>query len=133
MEDQWTCGQGLAETSLIPARLGALIAALAENLTIHMKALDLTDENAQKEYDAYRELADEYRSIAADLKSTAQKMSGYRDLPMGRHDLKVMSGPEVLQAFQQFVTLERELHTLLQSRLEQDQAMLGEMSRMSGG
>jgi hypothetical protein len=132
MDNQPTCGQGLAETSLLPARLGELIASLAENLTLHMEALDLTDENAQREYDAYRELTNEHRTIATHLKSTAQKMAGYRNLPMGRHDQKVMTRPEVLKTFQQFVTLEHELHTLLRNRLEQDQRMLSEMSQVSG-
>jgi hypothetical protein len=127
MENPQTCGQGLAQTSALPALLAELIASLAENLAVHMKALDLTDENAQKEYDAYQELAKEYHTIAAQLKSTAQKMAGYRDLPMGSHDQEAMSGPKPLRAFEQFVTLEQELGTLLRARLEQDQKMLGEM------
>jgi hypothetical protein len=132
MENPQTCGQGLAETSVLPALLAELIASLAENLAAHMEALDLTDENAQKEYDAYRELAKEYRTIATQLKSTAQKMAGYRDLPMGSHDQKAMSSPKVLEVFEQFVALEHELNTLLRNRLEQDQKMLSEMGGASG-
>jgi hypothetical protein len=97
-----------------------------------MEALDLTDQKAQKEYDAYQELANEYRTIATQLKSTAQKMAGYRDLPMGSHDQKAMSSSKVLKVFQQFVTLEHELHTLLRNRLEQDQKMLSEMNGAGG-
>jgi hypothetical protein len=131
MENPQTCGQGLAETATLPALLGALLASLAENLTVHMEALDLTDEDAQQEYDAYQQLAKEYRAIASQLSSTAQQMAGYRTLPMGSHDLTAMSSPKVLTVFQQFVTLEHELHTLLGKRLEQDQKMLSEME--SGG
>jgi hypothetical protein len=49
-EDQPTCGKGLAESSILPAKLGNLIAAMAGNLVVHMKALDLTDSNSQAEY-----------------------------------------------------------------------------------
>ena len=84
MEQPQTCGQGLAETSMLPALLAELLASLAENLVVHMQALDRTDQNADKEYLAYQELAEEYRTVASQLQSTAQKMAGYRDLPMGR-------------------------------------------------
>ncbi len=47
MEKQQTYGQGLAENSAPPALFGVLIASLAENLAVHMEALDLTDKNAQ--------------------------------------------------------------------------------------
>ena len=43
---------------------------------------------------------------------------------MGRHDQKAMSGPEVLEAFENFVNLEQELLALLQNRLKQDRKML---------
>jgi hypothetical protein len=132
MEKPRTCGQGLAENSVLPALLAELIASLGENLLVHIQALDRTDENAQKEYLAYQELAKEYDTIATHLKSTAQKMAGYRDLPMGKHDQKAMSDPKVLKVFEQFVTLEQELGTLLGTRLEQDQKMLSEMSEATG-
>jgi hypothetical protein len=132
METPQTCGQGLAETSTLPALLAKLIASLAENLTVHMAALDLTDENTQQEYSAYEELAQEYHTIASQLNATAQKMAGYRELPMGRHDLKVMTDPRVFTTFEQFVTLEQELAGLLRTRLEQDQQMLGEIREASG-
>jgi hypothetical protein len=51
--DQPTCGKGLAENSVFPATLSHLIAAMAENLAMHMKALDLTDPNSQTEHGAY--------------------------------------------------------------------------------
>jgi hypothetical protein len=124
---QPTCGKGLAEHSVLPAKMGELIAAMAENLELHMKALDVTDENSKKEYDAYLQLAGEHRQIATQLQAIAKQMSAYRDLPMGRHDHKAMSAPEVREAFKRFVDLERELLALLQSRVEQDQRMLSEM------
>ena len=37
---------GLAEHSVLPAKLGELITYLAENLELHVKTLDLADENS---------------------------------------------------------------------------------------
>jgi hypothetical protein len=50
--EQPTCGKGLAENSILPAKLGQLVDAMAENLRVHMHALDLTDQNSCAEYDA---------------------------------------------------------------------------------
>jgi hypothetical protein len=127
MESQPTCGQGLAENAVLPAKLGELTASLAENLEAHMKALDPKDKNAKKELDAYRKLATELRRIGDELEAIATAMAGYRDLPVGRHDAKAMSGPKVRPAFEKFVTLEQELLALLQKRVEQERTMLVQM------
>ena len=129
MDDQPTCGKGLAEHSALPAKLGALTAAMGEVLEVHMKALDLKDANAREEHEAYRQLAKELRSIAAQLQVTAMKMTACRNLPMGRHDEKVMSGREALHAFKRFVKLEQELLALLETRLERDRQMLAMMEQ----
>jgi uncharacterized protein (DUF3084 family) len=127
MKNQRTCGQGLAERSVLPAKMGGVISALAEILELHMKALDLTDESAKKERDAYRQLTREHQKVAAQLQATAQRMAGYRDLPMGRHDQKAMSSPQVREAFEKFVTREQELEALLQNQIDEDRRMLIEM------
>jgi hypothetical protein len=125
--DEPTCGKGLAEHSALPAKIGAVIGAIGEVLELHMTALDLTDERSRREHDAYRELADVHRHIASQLQATARRMAGYRDLPMGRHDMSVMASPKAAEVFAQVVKLEGELLSLLQSRVERDRAMLGEM------
>jgi hypothetical protein len=53
MTDQPTCGKGLAEHAVLPAKLGELLAALAANLQLHQNSLVLTDENARAEYRAF--------------------------------------------------------------------------------
>jgi hypothetical protein len=127
MDEQPTCGKGLAEHSKLTASLGELIAATARVLEVHMKALDLTDPNSKLELDAYREIASAHRRIAAEIASTAQLMAGYRPLPMGRHDMVAMMSPAPRHAFAGFVKHEEELVALLQQRLEQDHAMLAQM------
>ncbi|HEY3173640.1 MAG TPA: hypothetical protein VGK86_13815 [Thermoanaerobaculia bacterium] len=127
MEDQLTCGKGLAEQSALQANLGELTDSMAEILEIHMGALDLQDNDSRREHEAYRELVSDHRRIAAALRETARRMAGYRDLPMGRHDTSVMSSPRAVEAFEKFVKLEQELMSMLQKRLEADRKMLSEM------
>ena len=40
MEEEPTCGRGLAQTSAVPAGLAAVAAGLAQNLEVHTRALD---------------------------------------------------------------------------------------------
>jgi hypothetical protein len=127
METPKTCGRGLAEHSALPAKLAELTSSVARILELHMKALDLTDENSQKELDVYRQLTNEHRDVAAQLHSTATEMAGYRNLPMGRHDPKAMASPAAVNAFETFVNLEQELVALLEARLEHDREMLTQM------
>jgi hypothetical protein len=132
VEDQPSCGKGLAEHSVLPEKLGELTASVAEILEVHMKALDLTDKNSKTEHAAYLELAKEHRRIATQLMATAKRMAGYRGLPMGRHDENAMSDPRAREVFEKFVKLEHELVDLLQHRLKQDRKMLIEMGRARG-
>jgi len=128
--EQSTCGKGLAENSVLPGKLGELISAMAENLEVHRKALDLTDPNSQTEYDAYEKLLKELRQAAAQLSVTASEMAAYRDLPMGRHDMKAMTHPRVKEAFEAFVQRKRELIELVERTEERDRRLLA-MMRMN--
>jgi hypothetical protein len=131
MHEQPTCGKGLAENSVLPARLGDVIGAMANNLEAHRKALDLTDENSRLESEAYERLLKELRQAAAQLQETAQVMTGYRDLPMGRHDEQAMTHPRVLEAFEQFVKHKQELLSLLEETAERDNQLLQMMRAQS--
>ena len=132
MDDQQTCGKGLAQHSALTASLGELVASTARVLEVHMKALDLTDANSKREYDAYRELASAHRRIAIELADTAHRMAGYRELPMGRHDMAAMMAPAPRHAFAGFVKHEESLLALLRSRLAADHAMLEMMASAAG-
>ena len=132
MDEQQTCGKGLAHRSTLTAGLGEIVAATARVLEVHMKALDVTDENAKRELEAYRELASAHRRIAGELADTASRMAGYRTLPMGRHDMSVMMSAPPRHAFAGFVKQEEALLALLQEMLAQDKAMLDAMTAASG-
>ena len=128
MDEQQTCGKGLAQHSALTASLGDLIASTARVLEVHMKALDLTDEIAKREYEAYRELASAHRRIAGELADTAKRMAGHATLPMGRHDMAVMMSAPPRHAFAGFVRQEEALVALLETRLTRDKAMLAAMA-----
>ena len=124
-DNQMTCGRGLAEHSVIPAKLGELIGALADNLELHLPTLVVSDHNAKLEHEAYTKLAAEHRAIAERLTAVAAHMAGYRNLPMGAHDEAAMHDPKLMEAFGRYVKAERELIATLQKSLARDQEMLG--------
>jgi hypothetical protein len=124
MDESMTCGKGLAQRSDLPARVGALTAAMATVLETHQQTLDLTDENARAELLAYQELANDYRRLTSGLRATADRMLRHRDLPMARHHEQAMLAPEIRHALANLVERERDLSTLLQALVEEDQAML---------
>ena len=125
--EQPTCGKGLAENSILPARLGSLIGSMAENLEVHTKALDLNDPNSRAEHAAYKGLIGELQQIASRLAATADQMAGYRELPMGRHNETEMKHPRVLETFEKFVKQKRALLSLLERTTEQDDKLLETM------
>jgi hypothetical protein len=127
MDEQQTCGRGLAEHSALPAQLAEVIEAMASNLQVHMQALELDDEPARQEHAVYLRLAEEQRQAAARLRAVAGEMAAARDLPMGRHDAQTMSSPEVGDAFLRFVKAKQELLDLLQGMVAEDRRMLAEM------
>jgi len=132
VEQQQTCGKGLAENAVLPARLGAVTNALADVLEAHVKALDLDDEHARSEHEAYTKLVDEHRDAAARLRAVAERMAGYRDLPMGVHDDRAMTGPEPVAAFEAFIAMKEELRALLQEQDRRDQQLLVQMREATG-
>jgi hypothetical protein len=129
MDEPSTCGQGLASRSVLPGKLGELLAALARILEAHMRALDPADPDAAKELDAYATLATAHQDIADRLSGVADRMAEYRSLPMATHDTAVMSDAVSHRAFENFVRLEHELATLLQDHLQEDQEMLHQMAQ----
>jgi hypothetical protein len=128
MEEPSTCGQGLASRSILPGKLGELLAALARILEAHMRALDPADSDARKEIDAYATLATAHRDVADRLSGIAVQMADYLNLPTAAHDEEAMSDAVARKAFENYVRLEQELATLLQQHSQEDQQMLREMS-----
>jgi hypothetical protein len=127
MDEQQTCGRGLAEHSALPAQLAEVTEAMADNLQVHMAALELDDEPAREEHAVYLRLVEEQRQAAGRLRAVASELAAARDLPMGRHDEQAMQSPEVGHAFQRFVEAKRGLLALLQRMVEQDQQLLAQM------
>jgi hypothetical protein len=127
MDEQQTCGKGLAEHSALPARLAEVVEAMAGNLQVHMAALELDDEPAREEHAVYLRLVEEQRQAAGRLRAVAGEMAAARDLPMGRHDSETMRSPEVGDAFRRYLQAKQDLLTLLQRMAEQDEQLLAQM------
>jgi hypothetical protein len=132
MEEQ-TCGQGLAEHSVLPAQLAEVTEAMADNLQAHMQALELDDPAARQEHAVYLRLVEEQRQAAGRLRAVAGEMAAVRDLPMGRHDAQTMTSPEVTHAFQHLIRAKQELLALLQRTADQDRRMLAAMGGADHG
>ena len=120
-----TCGKGLSERSDVPARLSALTAAMAAVLDTHLPTLDLSDDKARPEQIAYQQLAIDLRHVTAQLREIADRMLGYRDLPMARHHSEKMLAPEIREAVGNLLQCERDLMAHLKTVVEEDQAILG--------
>ena len=114
MEQQQTCGQGLAENAALPARLADVTEAMADVLQAHMQALHLEDEAARQEHAVYLHLVEEQRQAAGRLRAVAAEMAAARDLPMGRHDTQTMQSPEAGDALERYLAARQELAALLQ-------------------
>ena len=127
MDEPMTCGRVLAERSALPAQLAAVIEAMADNLHVHMQALELDDEPAREEHAVYLRLVEEQRQAAGRLRAVAGEMAAARDLPMGRHDEETMRSPEVGNAFRRFIEARQELVVLLERMAEQDRQLLAQM------
>jgi hypothetical protein len=124
MADKPACGKGLAADSLLPAKLSALMASVAENLELHIRTLDLKDASARRENKAYAKLAKEHRNISASLQAIAREMEGYRDLATGKHHEDALSDPKILAAFGKFIKAEKQLIAWLQKRMRRDSRIL---------
>ena len=123
--EESTCGKGLAAGADLPDQFGRLLAARAEVLERHTRALDGNSPNGRREQEAYWDLVRRHRAIAADLATLAAQMRSYRDLPMADHDVQVMMAPDgQMAAFREFVDLERELAASLTAQLQDDEQML---------
>jgi uncharacterized protein YndB with AHSA1/START domain len=132
MNEPDTCGQGLAERSVLPEKLAELAAAMAANLEQHQRTLDVTGHNARAEHEACEVVASALRNAAAQLQAAADRMAGYRDLPMAWHDERALTSPEIRDTFARFIDREHELSALLDICIQQDRNMLGDPSARAG-
>jgi hypothetical protein len=124
MEEPSTCGQGLADRSILPGKLGELLAAIARMLETHMRALDPADTDARQELNTYATLVTAHRDVADRLSGIADQMARYRALPMAAHDEAAMPDAAAHKAFENLVRLEQEVSAVLQQLLREDQQMI---------
>ncbi len=124
VEEEPTCGRGLAQNAVVPAGLAAVAAGLAQNLEIHTRALNLSDAATVREREVYERVAHSLRSAATDLQTAATEMASAVDLPMGAHDMAVITTPDVLDAFARYVAAEDDLRRTLDAQHVDNEQML---------
>jgi hypothetical protein len=124
VDEEPTCGRGLAQSADVPAALAAVAAGLAQNLEVHTRALDPDDPAGAQEDAVYDRVARSLRSAAAELEAAAAEMAGAVDLPMGAHDMAAMTSTDVLDAFAGYVGAADDLRRLLDARSEVNEQML---------
>ena len=129
MDTPQTCGIGLAEHGALPSALSALLAAMADVLELHTRALDPKQAAGAVEIEIYKQLAAEHRDLAARLELSAHRMESSRDLPAARHDERALTDERARAAFAGYVDAEEALARLLAGWLEHDRAMLAAMAR----
>jgi hypothetical protein len=127
MDDKPTCGKGLAANASLPDLFGRLTASTAAILEAHLAMLDVSDPRSATEHAVYVGLMEEHRHAAAVLHAIAERMTGARDLPMGRHLSVPEANSEMGRAFAEFVEGETALRALLDARLVEDRQMLAAM------
>jgi len=132
-EEPATCGRGLAASAVMPSALAAVAAGMAQNLEVHTRALDPDDPAAGQEQGAYERIARSLRSAATDLRAAAAEMVAAVDMPMGAHDMAVMTTPEVLDAFERYVAAEEGLRRLLEAQRADNEEMLTMIRAAVGG
>jgi len=122
-----TCGQGLAEHAAVPASIALLIECLGDNLEVHLPTIDTRTEAGMAEHGAYATLVEECREAGRLLKSMAERMAAYRDLPMAPHRAEALADPTILHAFERYVAMQDQLIDVLQRVRERDLTLLKSM------
>jgi hypothetical protein len=127
MDDEPTCGKGVAANAPLPAKLAEMLTALADTLEAHRPGLDLDEPAGREEDAAYATLVDDFREITSRLKATSERMASYRTLPMATHDEAVMADPARMSPYARFIGLQRELAATFTASVVQGEQMLRDM------
>lgn len=122
-----TCGQGIAARAPLVHAIARVLASVAGNLELHLGSLDPDDPAARPEHDAYRDLVARHRRLTDELFALAERMIGYRDLPMAPHDPEALSRPAVMEAFRELARREEALLGQLEQALAGDRGVLTEL------
>ena len=124
MSEEATCGTGMAASAVLPSRMSAVLAAMADMLTRHTDSLDTQDPAALSERDAWLAIAAEQRQLAGHLAAAADHMEAQRGLATAEHDVASLSSPDSIAAFEHFVHAQEQLNSLLSQQLVEQRAML---------
>lgn len=87
MNELFTCGQELAESSVVPSAIAALMGHVSKNLDAHAAWIGSDSPEAKREHDALLAVGNAYRSIAAAAIHAADLMRSLNTLAPVPHDM----------------------------------------------
>jgi len=125
-----SCGAELAESAVVPERIGELMQHVAENLVAHADWVGNDSGAAQRERDALLRVAEGYRAIASAAFDTATFMRGLGDLSAAPHDPARWDRSQFLGWMREKIVLQRAVAQLLLNHAEASERVLDEEQRL---
>jgi hypothetical protein len=120
-----TCGAELAESAIIPEKLGALMEHVAKNMVVHAEWVGTSTQASLAEQRALLDVAAHYRAIATAAAKAASTMQALRSLEPAPHDPARWDRAAFATWMQQKIALQTELAELLLAHADASKAALG--------
>jgi hypothetical protein len=127
MDEEHTCGKGVAANAVIPERMGRLLGATADVLESHIRSVSGEDPGGRQEIAAYEHLVRDHRAAASALAALAETMRSYRDLPPAPHDMTALMDAASVEAMGKLVQAQQDLLSPLQERAAEYAEMMKQM------
>jgi len=121
-----SCGAELAESAIVPERLGALLLHVSHNLVAHADWIGTACEEARREGEALRTVAADYRAIAEAAGRAVQHMRDAAGLAPAPHDPSRWDRAAFVTWMQRKIELQRDLAQLLLEHAQASERALGE-------
>jgi hypothetical protein len=122
-----SCGAELAESAIVPERLGALLLHVSHNLVAHADWIGTASEEAQLERAALLAVAADYQAIAEAAGRAVQHMRDAAGLAPAPHDPSQWNRAAFVIWMQRKIELQRDLAQLLLDHAQASEQALAEI------
>lgn len=127
-----TCGQWAASKAPLPAKLGELMTAIADNLEFHAKWTGTKDKAAKAEHDMLMKMAKDHRAIGKMSTDISNGMTKAKDMAQATHDPKTMDGAKMAEMQLKQIKLQREMAQMMMKDADEAEKMLSSMKAGAG-
>ncbi|MGQ0506009.1 MAG: hypothetical protein ACT4TC_11905 [Myxococcaceae bacterium] len=132
-KDEITCGQWMASKAPLPAKLGELMASIADNMDSHAKWTSASkDKNAKKEVEIVSKVAKTHRDLGTNYTRLSEEMTKHKDLPAVQHDPKAMDMAKMTEGMTKQIKLQREMAQMIIKDADEAEAHLNQMKAHGG-